>query len=106
MTSNRCKAKKRAASYHRCGPTAIGAPKTILLAQDAVLTGDQSFKRSIDPRNVGDERSDPGGALAQMLTRHGVRTQIAVAAGEKLPFTQRQVQLRGHAIECRINAED
>ena len=35
-----------------------------------------------------------------------VRTQIAVAYGEKLPFTQRQVQLRGHAIECRINAED
>jgi len=35
-----------------------------------------------------------------------VRTQISVAAGEKLPFTQRQVQLRGHAIECRINAED
>jgi acetyl-CoA carboxylase, biotin carboxylase subunit len=35
-----------------------------------------------------------------------VRTQIAVAAGEKLPFTQRQIQLRGHAIECRINAED
>lgn len=35
-----------------------------------------------------------------------VRTQIAVAAGEKLPFTQRQIQLKGHAIECRINAED
>jgi acetyl-CoA carboxylase biotin carboxylase subunit len=35
-----------------------------------------------------------------------VRTQISVAAGEKLPFTQRQIQLRGHAIECRINAED
>jgi len=35
-----------------------------------------------------------------------VRTQIAVAAGEKLPFTQRQIQLRGHAIECRVNAED
>ncbi len=35
-----------------------------------------------------------------------VRTQIMVAAGEKLPFTQRQVQLRGHAIECRVNAED
>ena len=35
-----------------------------------------------------------------------VRTQILVAAGEKLPFTQRQIDLRGHAIECRINAED
>ena len=35
-----------------------------------------------------------------------VRTQIMVAAGEKLPFTQRQIQIKGHAIECRINAED
>ncbi|HNU10471.1 MAG TPA: acetyl-CoA carboxylase biotin carboxylase subunit [Rubrivivax sp.] len=35
-----------------------------------------------------------------------VQSQIRIAAGEKLPFTQRQVQLRGHAIECRVNAED
>ncbi|MFM9880247.1 MAG: acetyl-CoA carboxylase biotin carboxylase subunit [Burkholderiaceae bacterium] len=35
-----------------------------------------------------------------------VKTQIMVAAGEKLPFVQRQIELRGHAIECRINAED
>ncbi|UCF76249.1 MAG: acetyl-CoA carboxylase biotin carboxylase subunit, partial [Betaproteobacteria bacterium] len=35
-----------------------------------------------------------------------VRQQIAIAAGEKLPFTQRQIELRGHSIECRINAED
>ena len=34
-----------------------------------------------------------------------VREQIRVAAGEKLSLTQKQVQLRGHAIECRINAE-
>ena len=34
-----------------------------------------------------------------------VRTQIMVAAGEKLPFTQRQIEIRGHAIECRVNAE-
>ncbi|MCW5222471.1 acetyl-CoA carboxylase biotin carboxylase subunit [Verminephrobacter aporrectodeae] len=35
-----------------------------------------------------------------------VKTQIMVAAGERLPFTQRQIEIRGHAIECRINAED
>ena len=35
-----------------------------------------------------------------------VKTQIRVAAGEKLPFTQRQITFKGHAIECRINAED
>lgn len=35
-----------------------------------------------------------------------VRTQIMVAAGEKLPFTQRQIEIHGHAIECRVNAED
>jgi acetyl-CoA carboxylase, biotin carboxylase subunit len=35
-----------------------------------------------------------------------VKTQILVAAKQKLPFTQKDIQLRGHAIECRINAED
>ncbi len=35
-----------------------------------------------------------------------VQQQIFVAAGEKLQFRQKDVQLRGHAIECRINAED
>jgi len=35
-----------------------------------------------------------------------VQEQIRIAAGEKLRFRQKDVQLRGHAIECRINAED
>lgn len=35
-----------------------------------------------------------------------VKAQIQVAAGEKLPFTQDQLHAEGHAIECRINAED
>src|SRR5881397_2697238 len=35
-----------------------------------------------------------------------VREQIKIAAGEKLSFGQDELVLRGHAIECRINAED
>ena len=35
-----------------------------------------------------------------------VRQQIAIAAGESLPFDQEDISIRGHAIECRINAED
>jgi acetyl-CoA carboxylase biotin carboxylase subunit len=35
-----------------------------------------------------------------------VREQLLVAAGEKLSFTQEDIDFRGHAIECRINAED
>ncbi|MGA9799758.1 MAG: acetyl-CoA carboxylase biotin carboxylase subunit [Terriglobales bacterium] len=35
-----------------------------------------------------------------------VHLQILIAAGEKLPFRQEDVSIRGHAIECRIYAED
>ncbi len=35
-----------------------------------------------------------------------VKQQIAIAAGEDLAFEQDDVSIRGHAIECRINAED
>ena len=35
-----------------------------------------------------------------------VQQQIRIAAGEKLQFRQKDIEFRGHAIECRINAED
>ena len=35
-----------------------------------------------------------------------VKAQLMIAAGEKLPWTQDDIVLRGHALECRINAED
>jgi acetyl-CoA/propionyl-CoA carboxylase, biotin carboxylase, biotin carboxyl carrier protein len=35
-----------------------------------------------------------------------VRAQVQIAAGERLEFAQDEIQLQGHAIECRINAED
>nr|NIS43803.1 acetyl-CoA carboxylase biotin carboxylase subunit [Desulfuromonadales bacterium] len=35
-----------------------------------------------------------------------VREQLLIASGEKLNFAQKDIEIRGHAIECRINAED
>ena len=35
-----------------------------------------------------------------------VKEQIRIAAGEKLGYTQKDIKMRGHALECRINAED
>lgn len=35
-----------------------------------------------------------------------VKQQIRIAAGERLPFTQKEIVTRGHSFECRINSED
>src|SRR5439155_10779490 len=35
-----------------------------------------------------------------------VREQVRIAAGEDLSLAQDELELRGHAIECRVNAED
>lgn len=35
-----------------------------------------------------------------------IKEQLLIAAGQPLSFTQRDINVRGHAIECRINAED
>lgn len=35
-----------------------------------------------------------------------VKEQIRIAAGEKLAYRQREIKIRGHAINCRVNAED
>ncbi|WBA08495.1 acetyl-CoA carboxylase biotin carboxylase subunit [Salinivibrio kushneri] len=35
-----------------------------------------------------------------------VKEQLRIAAGQPLSFTQDDIQIRGHAVECRINAED
>lgn len=45
--------------------------------------------------------------ISEMITGIDlVKAQIVVAAGGDLPFTQNDVRISGHAIECRINAED
>ncbi len=45
--------------------------------------------------------------VTEMVTGHDlVRAQVLVAAGEPLPFTQQDLRQEGHALECRIYAED
>ncbi len=45
--------------------------------------------------------------VTEMVTGYDlVKWQIRIAAGQRLGFTQKDVQLNGHAIECRINAEN
>ena len=52
-------------------------------------------------------RIQGGHAVTEWITGEDlVRWQIRVAKGEKLPLTQEQIPLWGHAIQCRINAED
>ena len=45
--------------------------------------------------------------VTEMISRVDlVREQILIAAGERLSYTQDDIVLKGHAIECRINAEN
>ncbi|MBL3600884.1 MAG: acetyl-CoA carboxylase biotin carboxylase subunit [gamma proteobacterium endosymbiont of Lamellibrachia anaximandri] len=45
--------------------------------------------------------------VTEMITGIDIlREQIKIAAGEPLSFTQDDVTIRGHAVECRLNAED
>lgn len=45
--------------------------------------------------------------VTEMITNVDiVREQLRIASGEKLSVTQSDIEIRGHAVECRINAED
>jgi acetyl-CoA carboxylase biotin carboxylase subunit len=45
--------------------------------------------------------------VTEMISgRDIVQEQLRIAAGHRLSFTQEEISLKGHAIECRINAED
>lgn len=45
--------------------------------------------------------------ITEMVTGIDIlKEQIRIAAGQTLPFTQKEIKMTGHSIECRINAED
>jgi acetyl-CoA/propionyl-CoA carboxylase, biotin carboxylase, biotin carboxyl carrier protein len=68
---------------------------------EGLLQGDEYFFLEMNTRVQVEH------CVTEMVTGIDiVREQIRVAAGDPLPFKQEDIVIRGHAIECRINAED
>ena len=104
----------------RSEPSSVRAePPSVRAEPVEALTHTQALRQAQGERGVG-TRSERGFYLMEMNTRlqveHPVteqttgvdlvRAQIAVAAGERLPWSQDQLLPRGHAIEVRVYAED
>jgi acetyl-CoA/propionyl-CoA carboxylase biotin carboxyl carrier protein len=84
------------------------------IATDAAAAVDYRGAGTIEGLQVGDDyyflemntRVQVEHCVTEMVTGTDiVREQVRIAAGEELSISQDQVELRGHAIECRINAE-
>jgi len=84
------------------------------IATEAALAVDYRGAGTVEGMQVGDEyfflemntRVQVEHCVTEMVTGFDiVREQVLIAAGEPLSIAQDDVVLRGHAIECRINAE-
>src|SRR5688500_14639976 len=84
------------------------------VATDAAAAVDYRGAGTIGGRQVGEEyfflemntRVQVEHCVTEMVTGIDiVREQVLIAAGEELSVRQEDVELHGHAIECRINAE-
>ncbi|MFL5899995.1 MAG: acetyl/propionyl/methylcrotonyl-CoA carboxylase subunit alpha, partial [Solirubrobacterales bacterium] len=84
------------------------------IATDAAAAVGYRSAGTVEGLQVGDDyfflemntRVQVEHCVTEMVTGFDiVREQIRIAAGEKLSISQEEVELRGHAIECRINAE-
>ncbi len=84
------------------------------IAKEAARAVDYRSAGTIEGMQVGDEyfflemntRIQVEHCVTEMVTGVDiVREQVLIAAGEELSIFQEQVEVRGHAIECRINAE-
>jgi len=84
------------------------------IATDAAAAVGYRSAGTVEGLQVGDDyfflemntRVQVEHCVTEMVTGFDiVREQVRIAAGEKLSIAQEEVELRGHAIECRINAE-
>lgn len=91
---------------HKMGETAVKAAKSINYtgAGTVEFLLDQSGQFYFMEMNTRIQVEHP---VTEVITGLDlIAQQIRIAQGEKLQLTQKQVNLNGHAIECRINAED
>ncbi len=84
------------------------------IATDAAAAVGYRSAGTVEGLQVGDDyfflemntRVQVEHCVTEMVTGFDiVREQVRIAAGEELSISQEEVELRGHAIECRINAE-
>ncbi|MFL5907401.1 MAG: acetyl-CoA carboxylase biotin carboxylase subunit [Solirubrobacterales bacterium] len=84
------------------------------IATEAAVAVGYSSAGTVEGLQVGDDyfflemntRVQVEHCVTELVTGYDiVREQVRIAAGEKLSIAQEDVELRGHAIECRINAE-
>ena len=91
----------------RVGTLAVKAAKSVHYSNVGTveflldLTDNQFYFMEINPRIQVEH-----GVTEEVTGIDLVRTQIRIAAGEPLDITQADIHFEGHAIECRINAED
>jgi acetyl-CoA carboxylase biotin carboxylase subunit len=90
----------------RIGEAAVRAAKA------AGYTNAGTFEFLVDPANnfyflEANTRLQVEHPVTEAITQIDlVKQQILIAAGHKLGFSQREIKFTGHAIECRITAED
>ncbi|NLI17093.1 MAG: acetyl-CoA carboxylase biotin carboxylase subunit [candidate division Zixibacteria bacterium] len=84
----------------------------VMGAKAAGYKGAGTFEFLVDPEGnfyfmEANTRIQVEHTVTEMVTGIDmVRLQIELAAGEKMPYAQSDIKFTGHAIECRINAED
>jgi len=89
----------------RMGDAAVAAAKSVNYSNvgtvEFLLDGDEFYFMEMNTRVQVEH------PITEMITGVDiVKEQILSAAGAKLRYTQEDIKLNGHAIECRINAED